>query len=79
MVTVEHINYDTVITVLDTENKHDDLEVILDADSTVWLRQFNHEYETVDLVCISMKQFASAVKAFGLAEGTYMMETNDEL
>lgn len=79
MVTVEHLEYDTVITSLDTEGKHDDLEIILDADGSVWLRQFSLEHETVDLICVSMKQFASAVKAFGLSEGAYSMENNDGL
>ena len=79
MVTVEFLDYDTVITVLDNTGECGDLEAILDHEGYIWIRQFCEESETVDLVRVTLQQFSALVKALGLPEGTYMMEYKNEL
>ena len=79
MVTIEFVDYDTVITVLDTTGECGDLEAILDHEGYVWIRQFCEEAETMDLVRVTTKQFLTLFKALGLPEGAYSLEIKDGL
>ena len=68
MFTIEHNHDSTIITTLDDDGAHEDIQVLLD-EETVCLRQFDDEQNTHDLVIMSLKQFDEILMALGLPEG----------
>jgi hypothetical protein len=70
MYTVEHMPEDTIITSLDQSATHEDVEVIIDAES-VFFRQWNEEEQQYDLIEMSNQQLKDIVAAMNSPEGAY--------
>lgn len=73
MLTVEHEGRSTIVTVLDTLGKHEDVQMILDA-KEVWFRQWNPQRDMYELVVITTKQFDALLAAQSLPEGVYQFK-----
>lgn len=61
---------DTVITTLDQAGEHEDVEVILDANS-VFFRQWREGWDCYELIEMSNQQLNDIVTAMNSAEGAY--------
>jgi hypothetical protein len=59
-----------VITTLDQEGQHEDVEVHLDNES-IFIRQWSEELQTFDLIELSMQQLKDIITAVDLPEGAY--------
>jgi hypothetical protein len=70
MFTIEHEFESTVITTLDQEGQHEDVEVHLDNES-IFIRQWSEELQTFDLIELSMQQLKDIITAVDLPEGAY--------
>jgi hypothetical protein len=70
MFTIEHEFESTVITTLDQEGEHEDVEIHLDAES-IFIRQWSEELQTFDLIELSMQQLNDIITAVDLPEGAY--------
>lgn len=70
MITIENEEMATVVTVMDEEGNHEDVQLIQDGE-TVYIRQFNEDEGDYDLIIISPRQFMSLYLAQTLPEGTY--------
>ena len=70
MFTIEHEFESTVITTLDQEGQHEDVEIHLDAES-IFIRQWSEELQTFDLIELSMQQLKDIITAVDLPEGAY--------
>lgn len=77
MFTIEHDHDATIITTLDDNGAHEDIQVLLD-EETVCIRQFDDEQNTHDLVIMSLKQFDEILMALGLPEGCYVQGKRNE-
>ncbi len=82
MFTIEHEEDFTIITILDDEDKCDELEVEIGTD-VVNLRQWHvksiedheiPEWEIYDQITITPRQFLKLMEAFNLKEGVYQLE-----
>lgn len=72
MFTVEFEDEDTIITSLDDTGEHEDTEVILDRDGTVWIRQFFEEFNAYHVITMSRHQFEDILSAWNKTEGAYV-------
>lgn len=70
MITVEHEDMSTVVTVMDEQGTHEDVQLIQDG-TTVYIRQFNEDENGYDLIILSPTQFINLYLAQSLPEGTY--------
>jgi hypothetical protein len=59
-----------LITTLDQEGQHEDVEVHLDNES-IFIRQWSEELQTFDLIELSMQQLKDIITAVDLPEGAY--------
>jgi hypothetical protein len=71
MFTVEFESEDTIITTLDEEGKHEDVELLLDKDGAVWIRQFCGITDEYDLIHMNRNQFLDILAAWNSSEGAY--------
>ena len=70
MFTIEHEFESTVITTLDQEGEHEDVEIHLDAEG-VFIRQWSEELQSFELIELSTQQLEDIITAVDLPEGAY--------
>lgn len=63
---------ETIITVLDDEGVHEDVQVYLD-DNEVFIRQWNERKQVYDLIVMSPKMFFEIMEAMKHPEGSYVV------
>jgi len=68
--TVEHVFKESIVTVLDDTGRLEDVEWIFDEEG-LFVRQWNNETESYDLIEMTNDQFRELLTALGLPEGTY--------
>jgi len=71
--TVEHVFKESIVTVLDDTGRLEDVEWIFDEEG-LFVRQWNNETESYDLIEMTNDQFRELLTALGLPEGTYTAE-----
>jgi len=70
MFTVDFVDDATEIRTLDQAGEHEDVEVIMDAES-VFFRQWNEDMGYFDLIEMSDQQLKDILAALGSTEGAY--------
>jgi len=70
MYTVEFVDDATEIRTLDQAGEHEDVEVIMDAES-VFVRQWNEDMGYFDLIEMSDQQLKDIIAALGSTAGAY--------
>ena len=70
MYTVEFVDEATEIRTLDQGGEHEDVEVIMDAES-VFFRQWNEDMGYFDLIEMSDQQLKDIIAALGSTAGAY--------
>lgn len=78
MYTVEFESDAEVITTLDQEDKHEDVEVILGNDSVVYMRQYETGLEAYQMLIMSRQQLLDIMAAYNSKEGAYYLEFNND-
>jgi len=68
--TVEHVFKESIVTVLDDTGRLEDVEWMFDEEG-LFVRQWNNETESYDLIEMTNDQFRELLTALGLPEGTY--------
>lgn len=76
MFTIEHIDEETVITVLDETAEFDDLNVIM-TQSHVFLRQWCDTHNKHDVIVLTPQMYYKLMQAWNLPEGSYELEYED--
>ena len=78
MYTVEFESDAAVITTLDQDKMHEDVEVILGDDGDVFIRQFEPDMDSYQMVIMSSQQFLDIMAAYNSKEGMYYLEVRHE-
>jgi len=78
MFTVEYESDAEVITTLDQHDLHEDVEVILGDDGVVYMRQFEPEMESYQMLFMSSQQFLDIMAAYKSKEGAYYLGVKHE-
>ena len=78
MFTVEFEMQDAVITSMDTTGDFSDIEVIIGDNDQVYMRQFDEDLETYEMVIMTYKQFLQIFAAMKSTEGVYRLENRSE-
>jgi hypothetical protein len=78
MYTVEFESDASVITTLDQHDRHEDVEVILSDDGVVFMRQYEPEMESYQMLIMSSQQFLDIMAAYKSKEGAYYLEVKHE-
>jgi hypothetical protein len=78
MFTVEYESDAEVITTLDQHDEYEDVEVILGDDGVVYMRQFEPEMESYQMLIMSSQQFLDIMAAYKSKEGSYYLEVRHE-
>jgi nicotinic acid mononucleotide adenylyltransferase len=73
MYTVEFEKDSSIIRSLDDSGMHEDLEVIIGEDDTVFLRQWQDWKDEHDVMCISYKQLVEIFAALESPEGSFLL------
>jgi hypothetical protein len=63
---------ETIITVLDDNAVHEDIQLYLD-DNEVYIRQWNERKQVYDLIVMSPKMFLEIMEAMKRPEGSYII------
>jgi len=74
MYTVEFESDASVITSMDELDKHEDVEMVIADDGTVYLRQFEYELDSHQLVVMSYQQLMDLVTSLQQTEGLFKIE-----
>jgi hypothetical protein len=69
MFTVEFERDASVITVLDETGQYDDVEVIIGEDSEVFIRQFDDENNSYDMIIMTYAQLIDILASLNSTEG----------
>jgi hypothetical protein len=78
MFTVEFESDAAVITTLDQNNLHEDVEVIFGDDGDVYMRQFEPEMDSYQMLIMSAQQWLDLMAAYKSSEGSYYLEVKNE-
>ena len=78
MYTVEFESDASIITTLDQNDEHEDVEVIFGDDGDVYIRQFEPEMEAYQMVIMSAQQWLDIMAAYKSSEGAYYLEWVNE-
>jgi len=78
MYTVEFESDASIITTLDQNDEHEDVEVIFGDDGDVYIRQFEPEMEAYQMVILSAQQWLDIMAAYKSSEGAYYLEWVNE-
>ena len=78
MFTVEFESDAAIITTLDQSDMHEDVEVIFGDDGDVYIRQFEPEMESYQMVILSAQQWLDIMAAYKSSEGAYYLEWVNE-
>ena len=71
MFTVEFEKDASVITVLDETGEYDDVEVIIGEDSEVFIRQFDPDANTYDMIILTYAQLVEILASLNSTEGMH--------
>jgi len=74
MYTVEFEEEDTVITVLCEEDDQEDVEVIIGADGTTFIRQFQEYKNEYDIITLTYAQLQDIVAAVNSPAGAFRVK-----
>jgi hypothetical protein len=78
MYTVEFESDASVITTLDQNDMYEDVEVILGDDGVVFMRQYEPEMDSYQMLIMSSQQFLDIMAAYKSKEGAYYLEVGHE-
>jgi hypothetical protein len=78
MYTVEFESDASIITTLDQNDEYEDVEVIFGDDGDVYIRQFEPEMESYQMVILSAQQWLDIMAAYKSSEGAYYLEWVNE-
>jgi hypothetical protein len=78
MFTVEFESDAAVITTLDQNDEYEDVEVIFGDDGDVYIRQFEPEMESYQMILLSAQQWLDIIAAYKSSEGAYYLEWINE-
>jgi len=79
MFTVEFERDASVITVLDETGQYDDVEVIIGEDSEVFIRQFDDENNSYDMIIMTYAQLIDILASLNSTEGMHRVLTEGRL
>jgi len=74
MFTVEFESNSTVITILCEKDNQEDVEVIIDEDNTVFIRQFQDYKNEYDIIVMTYQQLQDIAYAIKSPEGMFTLE-----
>ena len=74
MYTVEFEHDITIVTSIDEEAEHEDLELVLDGEGIVYMRQYDDSLRSYQLVVISYQQLLDVITSLNQTEGMFMLE-----
>lgn len=74
MFTVEFEKDYSVVTSMDEQNNHDDIEMYLENNGVVFLRQYVEEIDTHQVIEISYKQLLDLWSSMRQTEGLFKLE-----
>jgi hypothetical protein len=78
MYTVEFESDAAVITTLDQNDEYEDVEVVFGDDGDVYIRQFEPEMESYQMILLSAQQWLDIMAAYKSSEGAYYLEWVNE-
>jgi len=78
MFTVEFESDASIITTLDQNDEYEDVEVVFGDDGDVYIRQFEPEMESYQMVILSAQQWLDIMAAYKSSEGAYYLEWVNE-
>ena len=78
MFTVEIESDHTLITTLDQESESEDVQLILDDDGTVWLRQWDEDINRFNVICMSYQQWGDLYAAMNSSQGAYYSKIEEK-
>jgi len=78
MYTVEFESDASVITTLDQRDEYEDIEVILGDDGVVFMRQYEPEMDSYQMLIMSSQQFLDIMAAYKSKEGAYYLGVRHE-
>ena len=78
MYTVEFESDAAVITTLDQSDMHEDVEVIFSDDGDVYIRQYEPDMDSYQLILMSAQQWIDLMAAYKSSEGSYYVELKHE-
>jgi len=78
MYTVEFESDAAVITTLDQSDMHEDVEVIFSDDGDVYIRQYEPEMDSYQLILMSAQQWIDLMAAYKSSAGSYYVEVRHE-
>jgi len=74
MYTVEFESDAAVITTLDQDDMHEDVEVILGDDGDVYIRQFEPDMDCYQMIIMSHQQLIDIMAAYNSKEGAFYIK-----
>jgi len=77
MFTVEFEKDHTKIVTVDQSDTHEDVEMFLEEDGTVYIRQFAEDLNEYQLLIISHYQLVDLVASIDAQEGAYLVKIGD--
>ena len=78
MFTVEFESDAAIITTLDQSDMHEDVEVIFGDDGDVYMRQFEPDMDSYQMIIMSAQQWLDLMAAYKSSEGAYYLEWVNE-
>jgi hypothetical protein len=78
MYTVEFESDASVITTLDQNDMYEDVEVILGDGGDVYIRQYEPDMDSYQLILMSAQQWIDLMAAYKSSEGSFYVEVKHE-
>lgn len=77
MFTVEFEQDHTKVVTVDQSGKHEDVEMFLEEDGTVYIRQFAEDFNEYQLLIISHYQLVDLIASIDAPEGAHLAKIGD--
>lgn len=78
MFTVEFESDYTLITTLDQESESEDVQLILDDDGIVWLRQWDEDIHRFNVIRMSNQQWTDLYASMNSSQGAYYSKIKEK-